>query len=588
MSEPILDALNGISELYLGECESAWNAKALPTPPKRRGSGVFASLGYVAMVAAALLLLIVAPSFLRMKPTGPSIGIDEGQFDFTGIPEDIKTAFLEAYASIVQLDRETREELEEAHLNQYGYELSLEFSHSDPGERLGTTCYGVFEDCIVIFYPTQLTVITEKNIAGSRFSHGSSFVLLGYHDGVFYPLEEAYEKGFITKEEVAAAAECERKIGRYNGLLATLHKAELSLQLPEEATKEKIEDAFRQKGISLPWMDLRDESNFTTEHLRSYGDLDGCTVLVQVDPQGEGRTISIADRYYHSRSELTLWGYYKGVLYPLEEAYEKGYISQFNVGVASCRHSDVENYVDTVTEDDTGFSLAYPSEEWKAKFRREYIAYKGYDPINPETRAAVHLYGSYGDIHFVMVNEQNDCDADWTDCVADYVFQYSKYYRGNEILVWVNGAFLSMKDAYEQDLITKDLVYRVAKMLRYSNYELIPNVWGESKVDSETEEQGNFADNRVLVVMTRSASGINKEAPDFAAFLSFEIRSVKDLTKIDTSKGNVPLLNYDTFQQIFLIELAEHSKSNVLRAIEELKEMEGVQSADPDHIVSLS
>ena len=143
------------------------------------------------------------------------------------VPPEVEDTFNNAIASIVMLDERMTEQLKNDYQTQYGYPLSLNVTYAKPGDHLaGTFCYGNFADCIVIFTPSMLTVYTTKTIAGETFDYGSSFSILGYHEGVFYPLDEAYENGYITKEEVAAAAQRHKTIRQYNVIRSLYEKAE--------------------------------------------------------------------------------------------------------------------------------------------------------------------------------------------------------------------------------------------------------------------------------------------------------------------------------------------------------------------------
>lgn len=143
------------------------------------------------------------------------------------VPPEVEDAFNNAIASIVMLDEKMTEQLKNDYQAQYGYPLSLNVTYAKPGDHLaGTFCYGNFSDCVVIFNPSMLTVSTTKTIAGETFVYGSSFSILGYHEGVFYPLDEAYENRYITKEEVAAAAERHKTIMEYNDVRFLYEKAD--------------------------------------------------------------------------------------------------------------------------------------------------------------------------------------------------------------------------------------------------------------------------------------------------------------------------------------------------------------------------
>lgn len=60
-------------------------------------------------------------------------------------------------------------------------------------------------------------MIDIQTVAGYDFANGSAFALYGYKDRTLYDLADAFDKGFITKEEVGIAA------GRHKAVTDFLH-----------------------------------------------------------------------------------------------------------------------------------------------------------------------------------------------------------------------------------------------------------------------------------------------------------------------------------------------------------------------------
>lgn len=103
------------------------------------------------------------------------------------------------------------------------------------------------------------------------------------------------------------------------------------------------------------------------------------------------------------------------------------------------------------------YTLEMPSQELQERFVNEYIAYRSYDPEDNPNVAIQSWYGSFGDIHFLLVFDDQITyhQVYWTDTIAESSFYYVD---GQTISVWVNGQFLTMKQAYEQNLITADMI----------------------------------------------------------------------------------------------------------------------------------
>ena len=127
--------------------------------------------------------------------------------------------------------------------------------------------------------------------------------------------------------------------------------------------------------------------------------------------------------------------------------------------------------------DDLQFVLEMPSKELQERFINEYKAFmistlpesnqEYYKTPNPVIEID-YWYGSFGDIHFLFIDDGNlgYFDVHTTDVIADCNFSYPDSQR---IMVWVNGQFLHIKDAYDQNLITKNMVETIANIHNGSN-----------------------------------------------------------------------------------------------------------------------
>lgn len=62
--------------------------------------------------------------------------------------------------------------------------------------------YGDFGTCVVILAPGNLTAVSTIEVAGYAFTYTSSFVLYVYADGKFYQIQEAYNNGIVTQEQI--------------------------------------------------------------------------------------------------------------------------------------------------------------------------------------------------------------------------------------------------------------------------------------------------------------------------------------------------------------------------------------------------
>jgi len=107
------------------------------------------------------------------------------------------------------------------------------------------------------------------------------------------------------------------------------------------------------------------------------------------------------------------------------------------------------------------FTLEMPSDELLLRYIEESEAYQRRDShYNPKYQYPFNIeryYGCFGDVVFVYRGGGGLAYtlAEWTDSVAGYKYHYSD---GNSIYVWAYGTFMTMEDAYEQGIITKEQV----------------------------------------------------------------------------------------------------------------------------------
>jgi len=119
----------------------------------------------------------------------------------------------------------------------------------------------------------------------------------------------------------------------------------------------------------------------------------------------------------------------------------------------------------------------------------------------------------------------------------------------------------------------------------------------EAKIYCKATIDDDFADNRVLIVLTHKAS-LEFKTYTLSDFAEIECASIKELTKETSAMVKNKLLNggksdtafevnVDQFRRIFCIELKTHSKENVLEAIRKLETREDILYASPDYIISI-
>jgi len=196
------------------------------------------------IVVAIVACIVVAVCFLtnpkedkEKTPDGDDNAVvDVDTTDDETTADTIEEKYNIAKAALTTLDETKKKEI----LNTYSYDriswYDIDSKNSRTGD--GMRCYGVFENCIVLFESTELDVIKTKKIADSEFTHSSSFVLYAYHDNCLYSLEEAYDKGLISSDDVETAAKRHRIVEDYLRSLRTVDNTteNETTKIPEDTT----------------------------------------------------------------------------------------------------------------------------------------------------------------------------------------------------------------------------------------------------------------------------------------------------------------------------------------------------------------
>ena len=104
-----------------------------------------------------------------------------------------------------------------------------------------------------------------------------------------------------------------------------------------------------------------------------------------------------------------------------------------------------------------------------------------------------------------------------------------------------------------------------------------PKQYWTGTIDEDFEGSG------VVVVMDKNVGGPNK-VHDKSFFGGIEIESIRDLTWFDVNYNNLGI-DWKIWRQILYLKLpGDSNKENVVRAIRHLEKINGIRSADPDHI----
>lgn len=109
------------------------------------------------------------------------------------------------------------------------------------------------------------------------------------------------------------------------------------------------------------------------------------------------------------------------------------------------------------------------TDELLAQIEKDYAKHRYDNGANPEIDGPWHIeycYGIYNGCVPVMFSLPS-CGVIWKDEIADSIILYRS---SLSILVWNNGDFLSLNDAYEQGILSCEDVAKIAKIHNSDRY----------------------------------------------------------------------------------------------------------------------
>ena len=180
--------------------------------------------------------------------------------------------------------------------------------------------YGTENGYHIIFFHSGYDNIASawtREVAGYSFDGGGNAQLVAYRKGEFIDLREAYEKGIISKEAIAKAAEYQQ--------------AEKEKAIEQQKIREIFEDRYGE-----------------IRSFRFYAEEKGRYIIfVQMKGRPQVYTVKkIAGSEFRYREEFFLYAYVDGEFIDLEEAYNNGLFSKETVAEAVRVHKKDANVPD--------------------------------------------------------------------------------------------------------------------------------------------------------------------------------------------------------------------------------------------------
>ncbi len=203
-------------------------------------------------------------------------------------------------------------------------------------------CYGAFKNCIVLFRYGQINAGNSASAAGYDFIESSGFAFYLYHKGDkenIYSLIEGFENGCITEEEVGLVKERHEAVKKYIKSYVGEEKEYTSEQpIEEQGVIVQLEgDLLKQVNNAFGY---KEKSSLASNNLRCYGNFKNCVVLFKEHELATQmpEKIMVAGYTFSQSHSFGMFGVCDGIRYKIEEAYELGYLSKEEVGLAHVRY----------------------------------------------------------------------------------------------------------------------------------------------------------------------------------------------------------------------------------------------------------
>jgi len=198
---------------------------------------------------------------------------------------------------------------------------------------------GDFNGCYCFYTVAATDAEDTEIIAGYEFTYSKGFTLYAIYKGEKMYLREAFDRGYLTQDEVGMMAAYHERIRRN---IVTFNPPETTTPLyilfpdyiPEPLDSSKKEAIEALMGGDTSWYHENRKNFYGIQYLGTFGE---CIVLSR---RGEGslkpRNIAGYDFYVSDGADVVV--YFDNQIIDLEDAYNLGFISKEDIGMAACLH----------------------------------------------------------------------------------------------------------------------------------------------------------------------------------------------------------------------------------------------------------
>ena len=291
--------------------------------------------------------------------------------------------------------------------------------HPVTKHEISLRCYGEFDGVYVLFVDVASYGYTAAEhtevIAGVKFIYPDGRSMIVYSNGEFYTIAEAYENGTLS----------------YDNLLATQQRYKVDEPLYEEESNGNENDNSAQNYK----LTVQDPDGYLIEDLRDEYQA-GKEVVVKTTVLSDGDLVAYLD----------------GVCLGLEtQVYESGaYHWEFYFDMPA--HDAILSFA--LSDGLTKHGIALDEDiQWEIKTAVLDVYIKGQEPITQDD-ISLRCYGAFDGVYVLFVKGVfGATQAVRIDIISGVKFVYS---TGLSMLVYSDGAFYEIYEAYANNILTYD------------------------------------------------------------------------------------------------------------------------------------
>ncbi len=363
-----------------------------------------------------------------------------------------------SYDSIGDLDKEIAIKIKEDYIK-----TDRELKNKKLSEIHITKYYGTFSDgsIFVTINPvgaTYIQVIKKEEIAGYKYHTSPDRVVLVYKNSKFYGFKEAYDEGIISKKVVdefftiysylLLSDEDEKHLNKFDSLGELDTKT--AIKIKEDYIKSDTEFKKYKTNEIVIWSYYGTFSDGSISVAISPIDYTFTTALINED---------IAGYAYNASSSQYYAQFYKNSRFcRIKEAYETGFITKEIVDEYFSKitvlddedYSDDFNGYDKIGDLDKNIALKIKRDfvNSDAKYKKykalEIVIWKYFGTLSDGSIALT--VGPFNTYYSSIIENQ---------VIAGHRYDFTRKY---EVIIYKNSRFYKFKDAYDEGIISKQIV----------------------------------------------------------------------------------------------------------------------------------